>query len=72
MTLTCLFVDVSTVATDLLGLATVSLRRGFELNPAMAVVLVTPDHKRGHPLTDGLHANEWPNGILRPAFSRAE
>jgi hypothetical protein len=45
MTLTCLFVDDSAVAADLHGLATVSLRRSYKVDAAVAVPVVVPIHK---------------------------
>jgi len=45
MTLTCLFIDIGTMLADLHGLATVSLRRSYEFDAAVAVPVVVPVHK---------------------------
>ena len=68
----CLFVDDSTVAADLHSLTVVALLRRYELDAAVAVPVVVPVHKRGHPLAGLFHAGEWPPWVIGPVFCCAE
>jgi hypothetical protein len=69
MTLTRLFVDESAVKIDLDGLTAVALHRSHELDLAVAVPVVVPVHKWRHPLTGGLLAREWPDGVVSRYFA---
>ncbi len=53
---------------DLHRLATVQLRRSYEFDPAVAVPVVVPVHKRCHPLAGLLLACEWPTRVDGPVL----
>ena len=72
MPLACLLLDDSPVTADLHGISTVALVGCHELDPAVAVPVVVPVHKRCHPLAGSLHASKWPPGVIGPVFCCAE
>ena len=72
MALTCLFVDDSPVTADLHSITVVALMGGHNLDPAVAVPMVVPVHKRGNPLASSLRAREWPIRVVRTVFGRPE
>ncbi len=72
MPLACLYVDDSPVITDFHGLATVTLLRGHELDPAVAEPMVVPSDKRRPPLASGLLAGEWTAWVVGLVFRRPE
>ena len=57
---------------DLYGLPAVALVGRHELDAAVAVPVVVPVHKRGHPLTGLVLAGEWSPWVVRPVFCRSE
>ena len=54
------------------GLTAMALLGCHELDPAMAVPVVVPVHKRRHPQACLLHAGEWPPWVIGPVFCCAE
>jgi len=72
MPLACLFVDGAPVPADFHGLAAVALVGRHELDAAVAVPVVVPIHKRGHPQAGVLLARKRPAGVVGPVLCSPE
>ena len=68
MSLTSLLVDDTPVPADLHGLAAVTLVGSHELDAAVAVPVVVPIHKRGHPKAGVLRVTKGPTRVVRSVF----
>jgi len=60
------------VATDLYGLAIVTLLGRHEFDAAVAVLVVVQVDELGHPLASLVLAGKWPSGVIRPVLRCAE
>jgi hypothetical protein len=60
------------VTTDLDGLSAVAVMGRHELDTAVAVPMVVPVDKRGHPLAGLVLAGKWPSRVIRPVLRCAE
>ena len=53
---------------DLDGLTAVTLLGRHEVDAAVAVSVVVPVHKRGHPEAGLFLASKWPARVIRPVL----
>jgi hypothetical protein len=68
MPLSSFFVDLCLLATDGMGLSTMALIRRDKSDTAVAVLVITPIHKRRHPAAGFFLALEGPPGVVQPVF----
>ncbi len=60
------------MATDLHGLAFVTLLARHEFDAAVAILVVVPVDDLGDPLTRQSFAGKWPAGVIRSILHRPE
>ena len=70
--MTRLLVDAGTVAADFKGFSAVPPRWRYELDAAVAVLIVVLAHERRHPGAGLLGAAKWPAGVVWPVLTGEE